>query len=178
MIHYLSREELPPDLAERMFRARAEQFSFRLGWPVTVDAKGWETDEYDARNPLYIIWTRDGAHAASLRVMPTTGPNMTADYFSHLSGGPISSPHIWECTRFCLGRGARPLDAARVLMAGLEYGLRSGIEQVIGVFDDRMRRVYKRLGHEPEIIGSDDGIHLGLWPITPAAYLGISRTLP
>ena len=39
-----------------MFRDRAEQFSQRLGWAVSVNASGHERDQYDELNPLYVIW--------------------------------------------------------------------------------------------------------------------------
>ena len=38
-----------------MFRDRASQFKTRLKWQVDVDENGFERDEYDALNPLYLI---------------------------------------------------------------------------------------------------------------------------
>jgi acyl homoserine lactone synthase len=39
-------------LAESMFRDRAAQFRDRLKWDVTVDARGWERDEYTTKARL------------------------------------------------------------------------------------------------------------------------------
>ena len=65
-------------LAQSMFRDRAKQFSERLGWEVSVDDAGEERDQYDALNPLYVIWQRpDGLHGGSMRFQPTTGRCMT-----------------------------------------------------------------------------------------------------
>jgi acyl homoserine lactone synthase len=54
-----------------MFLDRAQQFQARLGWQVQVDVNGFETDEYDAMNPLYVIWQLpDGTHGGSMRFLP------------------------------------------------------------------------------------------------------------
>lgn len=183
MIRFIYANELRayPVLAESMFRDRAEQFKNRLGWDVDVNEYGWERDEYDALNPLYIVWIdANGRHAGSMRTLPTVGRTMTNEHFTHLTDGvSIVSPLIWECTRFCLAPGASSRVAAGLLLAGLEMGLRFGLDQALGVFDARMPRIYGRLGHSPDIIGSSgegrDGVSVGLWAITEEARAEISR---
>ncbi len=183
MIRFVYAEDLCkfPVLAETMFRDRADQFASRLGWQVEVNEYGWERDEYDALNPLYIIWEdARGRHAGSMRTLPTLGRTMINEHFTHLTGGvKIVSPLIWECTRFCLAPGAQGRVAAGLLMAGLELGLRFGLDQAIGVFDARMPRIYGRLGHRPDVIGSDgegrDQVSVGLWRITEEALAEIGR---
>lgn len=183
MIRFIYADELRqyPVLAESMFRDRAEQFKTRLGWDVDVNEYGWERDEYDDLNPLYIIWVDDkGRHGGSMRTLPTVGRTMTNEHFTSLTGGvEIVSPLIWECTRFCLAPGASTRVAAGLLLAGLEMGLRFGLDQALGVFDARMPRIYGRLGHSPDIIGSSgegrDAISVGLWNITEEAQAEISR---
>ena len=104
---------------------------------------GWERDEYDDLNPMYIIWAdANGRHAGSMRTLPTIGRTMTNEHFLELTGGVrIESPLIWECTRFCIAPGASAQVAAGLLMAGLEMGLRFGLSQALGVFDARMPRI-------------------------------------
>jgi acyl homoserine lactone synthase len=96
MIRFLYGDSLADHsrLAQSMFRDRAKQFSERLGWEVSVDDAGEERDQYDALNPLYVIWQRpDGLHGGSMRFLPTTGRCMTHEHFLHLSGGtPCSKP--------------------------------------------------------------------------------------
>jgi acyl homoserine lactone synthase len=188
MIRFIYADDLHryPVLGASMFRDRAVQFRDRLGWPVRVDARGWECDDYDAENPLYAIWAQaDGTHGGSMRILPTTGRTMVNDHFVHLNGGVrIVSPLVWECTRFCLSprlrggfRAALPVSAA-LMMAGCELGIRFGLEHAVGVFDARMVRIYKSLGWIPEILGTEGTglatVSTGLWPVDRAARAAIS----
>ncbi|WP_298436592.1 acyl-homoserine-lactone synthase [uncultured Jannaschia sp.] len=168
MIRYIYAADLPrhAELAADMFRDRTVQFRDRMGWEVQVDPFGWETDAYDGMDPLYVV-AEDarGAHAGSMRFLPTTGPHMMADVFPHLvEGGPLRSGRIWECTRFCLAPDAGPGMARELLLGASELGLGFGLTHALGVFDAPMTRVYRRLGWEPELLGRPrDGIAAGLW---------------
>jgi acyl homoserine lactone synthase len=183
MIRFLYADQLHcfPVLAETMFKDRADQFRNRLNWDVTVNENGWELDEYDRLNPLYVIWQEaNGRHGGSMRTLPTLGRTMTAEHFRHLTHGVhIASPFIWECTRFCLSPTATAGVAAGLLLAGCEMGLRFGLEQAVGVFDARMPRIYGRIGWMPDVIGTSgegrDAISVGLWTISEAARAEIAR---
>jgi N-acyl-L-homoserine lactone synthetase len=71
-----------PKEMNAMFRNRAETFSERLRWDVVVE-NGYERDHFDDANPLYLVSvdpdTED--YWGSLRLLPTTGPNMLRDVF-------------------------------------------------------------------------------------------------
>lgn len=177
MIRYIYADELAahPKLAQSMFQDRADQFKTRLKWEVSVDQSGFERDEYDDLNPLYVIWqAADGGHGGSMRLLPTVGPTMVNDHFGHLTDGVrIESPLIWECTRFCLSRGASGRTAAALMLAGGEVMRGFGIKHYVGVFDARMVRIYRAIGSSPELLGSEgtgrDKISVGLWEFTDAA---------
>lgn len=177
MLRYLYADELRhfPKLQNSMFCDRADQFKTRLNWAVSVDARGWERDEYDALNPLYVIWENaDGTHGGSMRFLPTTGPTMVNDHFSDLiGGGAIASPAIWECTRFCLNRTAESRVAAALMLAGGELMRKFALKHFVGVFDARMIRIYRMIGSSPDVLGSSgDGretISIGLWDYSPVA---------
>lgn len=176
-------------LAAGMFRDRARQFRDRLRWDVTVDADGFERDDYDNRDPLYVIWQgADGQHGGSMRFLPTTGRTMVNDHFSHLiPGDPVSSTFIWECTRFCLAPGADGRVAAALMLAGGEIMRGFNVSQFVGVFDARMVRIYRMIGACPHVLGSSgkgrDKISVGLWSYDPAdrvkvlARAGVSSQL-
>lgn len=175
MLRYIYGSDLKyfPALADAMFRDRADQFVTRLGWDVVVDDNGHERDAYDALNPLYVIWENpDGGHGGSMRFLPTTGPVMVNDHFGHLTTGPIKSPLIWECTRFCLARGAGSHVAAALMLGGGEIMRNFGVEHFAGVFDARMIRIYRMIGASPEVLGSEghgrDAVSVGLWGYSDA----------
>lgn len=181
MLRYIYADDLHkfPRLAHEMFIHRADQFRTRLGWDVTVDARGYERDEYDDLNPLYVIWeTADGGHGGSSRFLPTTGPVMVNDHFSHLTSGAIASPLIWECTRFCMAPGQGPNVAAALMLGGGELMQGFGVRHFVGVFDARMVRIYSRVGSSPEILGSAgegrERISVGLWEFDPEAQARVA----
>ncbi|WP_299852643.1 acyl-homoserine-lactone synthase [uncultured Roseovarius sp.] len=171
MIKFLSGNEINsyPKLQRTMYTDRAIQFSKRLRWEVTVDENGEERDEYDALNPFYVILEDfNGAHAGSLRFLPTTGKTMVNDHFTHLTDGiKIQSPHIWECTRFCVSPNSDRRAAAKLLAAGAFLMHECCIDHFVGVFDDRMERIYKTIGANPTVLGRQQvekgTIGIGLW---------------
>lgn len=183
MIRYIYANDLHkfPKLADSMFRDRADQFKTRLGWEVSVDENGHERDEYDDLNPLYVIWENaDGTHGGSMRFLPTTGPVMVNDHFSHLmGGGSVVSPVIWECTRYCLSRDAESRVSAALMLAGGEIMQGFEIDQFVGVFDARMVRIYRMIGSSPEVLGTigegRDAISVGLWSFAPEAQVRVAR---
>ncbi|QJF52428.1 acyl-homoserine-lactone synthase [Roseobacter ponti] len=183
MLRYLYADQLSqfPLLAETMFRDRADQFKTRLAWDVTIDADGLEKDEYDALNPLYVIWEKpDGTHGGSMRFLPTTERTMVNDHFTDLmGGGTITSPLIWECTRFCLNRDAPGTVAAALMLGGGEIMNGFGVRHFVGVFDARMVRIYRMIGSSPEVLGSEgegrDRISVGLWEFSPDAQAKVAR---
>ena len=177
MLRFIYADQLSqhPALQDSMYKDRASQFRDRLDWDVTVDSRGWEQDEYDALNPLYLIWQdAAGRHAGSMRALPTTGRTMVNEHFLDVTGGvKIVSPLIWECTRFCLAPGASPVVAGGLLLGCLEAALRFGVDQAVGVFDARMPRIYGRIGHSPEVIGTSgsgrNAVSVGIWTVSEEA---------
>jgi acyl homoserine lactone synthase len=178
-------------LLEQMFRLRAQIFHDRLGWDVVVK-DGKERDKYDDENPVYIINTDEHGHKikGSLRLLPTTGPTLLADFFSDTvpDGVHLMAPTIWECTRFCLDDDAWQKDKAEILfdfavllVALGDLALRAGIESIIGNFDASMLNLWRRIGCEMEVLGSTSRygrpVYLGLHPISEAIVSRIKKRL-
>ena len=169
-----------PKLMEQMFRLRARVFHDRLGLDIQV-ADGKERDKYDDEAPVYLIYADDEAREVkgSLRLLPTSGPTVLADFFSDTLPDAVhlSSPSIWECTRFCLddrvlgNANHEEYFAAAALIAALgDVAINAGIESILGNFDSTMLRLYRRIGCEVEVLGSTarygEPIYLGLFPIS------------
>src|SRR5215212_7119843 len=93
------------ELLKDMFRLRARVFVEKLKWDVPV-VDGMERDRFDDEDPVYIIYSDAAGHKAkaSLRLLPTTGPTLLSEAFADTlpDAASLSSPFIWECTRFCV----------------------------------------------------------------------------
>jgi acyl homoserine lactone synthase len=160
-----TRSSLFPMEMDAMFRNRALTFSERLGWDVIVK-DGQERDVFDNENPLYLISVDPytGEYWGSLRLLPTTGPNMLRDVFPFLLGKDecIESATIWESSRICAvaadGQPERSKNGVNLalgeLLAGIgEVAIIAGLTQIVSVFDARIFRVLRAAGCNPQIIG-------------------------
>lgn len=170
-----------PLLTATMFADRRKQFSERLEWPVKVDRKGYERDDYDRENPLYVIVSdRHGKHAGSLRLLPTTGRTMLADHFAETLGGrEIRDPLVWECTRFCLSPERNAKAALKLLATTARLMQLVGLKSLVAIFDARMLRLYRMTGVEPEVTGSQSyetgTAHAGLWHFDNEKFQGLLK---
>lgn len=58
------------------------------------------------------------------------------------------------------------------MVAIAQYGVRKRLSHTLGVFDARMVRIYRKLGWEPDVLGTDgtgrDAISAGLWVFSAA----------
>jgi acyl homoserine lactone synthase len=172
--------------AEKHARLLEQMFCLR----AVKDGKG--RDKYDDQNPVYIIYTNDDGCEVkgSLRLLPTTGPTLVADFFSDTlpDAADLMAPTIWECTRFCLDENVWQKDkeeivfAATVLLVALgDLALRAGIESIIGNFDAAALHLWRRIGCEVEILGSTSRygrpVYLGLHPISETIVTRIKKKL-
>jgi acyl homoserine lactone synthase len=171
-----------PKLVEGMLRLRARVFYDRLHWDVQV-TDGMERDRFDDEGPVYIIYADASGERVlgSLRLLPTTGPTLLAEMFgdSMPDAALLTAPTIWECTRFCLDEALVGehhetnglVMASGILFAALgEVALKAGIHSILANFDATMRRLYRRIGCEVEVLGSTDRygarVYLGLFPVS------------
>ena len=183
MLRYMTGQELKLDtkLRASMHRDRADQFQRRLGWAVKVDANGWEIDEYDHDDTLYVIWVMpDGTHGGSMRFLPMTGATMVMDHFPELVGDhQVTKSQIWECTRYCLREGVPSRVAAALMLGGGELMRAYDLTHLLGVFDARMIRIYRMIGSSPHVLGSSgtgrDQISVGLWAYRPIDRVAVLR---
>lgn len=152
------------DELDQMFRLRKRAFADRLNWKVGVFGD-YEIDEYDMMKPLYVLsMDEDNKRVlGSLRLLPTTGPNMLADVFSDLlpEGQPYRSPVVWESSRYCVdttstnktSKSGFNDSTAELLLALCEIGIAAGLEFIVTVIDLRMERILRRLNCIGDRIG-------------------------
>jgi N-acyl-L-homoserine lactone synthetase len=159
------RASLFPKEMDAMFRNRAATFSDRLGWNVRVTG-GHERDEFDDANPIYLVSVDPytNKYWGSMRLLPTTGPNMLRDVFPFLleDGDVVESATIWEGSRICAvategqperTRNGVNLAVGELLAGGGEIAIAAGLTQLVCVCDVRMYRVFRAAGCNPQIVG-------------------------
>lgn len=148
-----------PSLLCSMFADRKHLFIDLLGWDLPVIDGHYEIDRFDNADAVYLVAVEgDGAHAASLRMMPTTSPHMLEAIFSHLC--PLGVPtgeNIWETTRLCLPQrhGANRRRELRNLLfsVAVDFSLARGIERLTGIVPNRFRTELLSLGWQAEPLG-------------------------
>lgn len=153
-----------PQLIDAMHRLRKSVFHERLKWDVPVSGD-WEIDDFDNEDPLYVLVVdAQGAVQGSLRLLPTTGPNMLRDVFSAITqgSGQVENPFVWESSRFCIRfsgdkdqRESTTISKATVeLIAGMgEVGLLAGLDHVVTVYDAFLRRIIRQTGCNETLVG-------------------------
>lgn len=168
-IRYLTADALQehPKLRDTMFRDRANQFVTRLKWgALQVDGNGWEQDEYDGINPLYIVVEREnGTHGASMRLLPMDGPNMIHDHFGKIVDDDFCrAPDIWECSRFLQADNTGQEVVSALFVGAGQLFRNKYMTSMLGVFNRQMFRYYKIVKNPPKLLESStiDGEWLGI----------------
>jgi acyl homoserine lactone synthase len=105
---------------------------------------------------------------------------MVNDHFARLApGGRVAEAGVWECTRFCLAADAPARTSAALMLGGAEVGAGLGLREAVGVFDDRMVRIYGRLGWPPRIVGREGAgpaaVALGFWAFSELTRRNLAR---
>ena len=122
-----------------MFEARKRVFVDLLKWDVPVLDGRFEVDQFDNERAEYlIVGVHDGRHAASARLLETTGPHILDSLFPQLSATkPPRGSSVREITRFCLDPRVGALarrEARNVLVSALvEHALANDIKTYTGV---------------------------------------------
>lgn len=173
----------------RMHQIRAAVFQDRLNWDVSVEG-GEERDRFDDLDPLYVLSVDDrGQVRGTLRLLPTTGPNMLRDVFPALlgPGEVVESPVIWEASRFAIDPAATLRDAntllnpvtCELLCGMVEVGLMVGLDFYTAVVDARMKRILALAGYPLDVIGAPQrfGVakaYAGLLEVSEATWRSVA----
>jgi acyl homoserine lactone synthase len=163
LVNGLNYQNYAGDL-DQMFRLRKRVFHDRLGWEVNVSGE-YEIDSYDMLKPLYVLALDDSGTkvVGSLRLLPSTGPNMLADTFHELlpEGQAFRNPTVWESSRYCVDtdlasqwckQGVHQASV-ELLLALCEIGMIAGLTFIVTVIDLRMERILRRLNCAGDRIG-------------------------
>ena len=141
---------------DRMYKLRHTVFAERLKW-TSLNNSQREIDLYDVINPVYLI-CRDtaGEVVGCWRLLPTTGPYMLKDIFSHLLWGtpPPEQSDVWEISRFAIDPQWRDYDSlgavgsvvGQMLLDLFDFSESNGITRIVAASDIRFDRILKRAG--------------------------------
>ena len=163
MIVRLSGADEPryPALFMQMYRQRHDVYVKRRKW-LGLNATGEiEKDQFDTGDATYLlVLDASDRVLAGLRLLPTSGPHLLGDVFSHLArDGPIPRARdVLELTRFYVARPVRGAGAQHlvgILAAGLfEHCLESGVERLTSVVDTFLLPRMKQLGWQVRALGA------------------------
>jgi N-acyl-L-homoserine lactone synthetase len=153
-----------------MHRLRTRVFKDSLQWPVHVNQDGLEVDEFDLPEAVYLLALDDEKRViGSWRILPTTGPTMIRDVWPHyLETLPMPvTENVWEVSRF----GVSPLGAntresilqsqkavAEMFCALTELCIKTGIQEVYTLYDNKIARVIRRLDCQPYKLSAEHPI--------------------
>jgi N-acyl-L-homoserine lactone synthetase len=155
--HHVAAQYRP--LLQAMFADRKRLFVDLFGWDVPVIDGQYEIDQFDTADTIYIVVVdAQGAHEASIRLMPTLRPHMLQCLFAYLCpGGVPTGPTTWESTRLCLPQrhGAARRRALRNILIStmVDVALARGIERLTGVIPDPFRKEVLAMGWRAEPLG-------------------------
>lgn len=157
MIAVYNQSQISGDLLLSMHRDRAAHFGERLGWPVKINERGMECDQYDDADSLYIICSEGSAHLASMRLRRLDKPTMVVEHFlANLNQLPPRryGINIWEVTRFCCSstRSASIVTCMSHLLAK-----KRKLAGMLAIVDKRNLRLHNRHHNAPTSVGTPIG---------------------
>ncbi|AOJ07008.1 N-acylhomoserine lactone synthase BspI1 [Burkholderia mayonis] len=147
---------LPSDLAADLGLYRHRVFVEQLGWKLPSASEGFERDQYDRDDTVYVVARDDDAEICGCaRLLPTTRPYLLKELFPTLVANDMPLPQsatVWELSRFAANAedptgSGNPAWAVRPMLAAVvECAVRLGAKQLIGVTFLSMERLFRRIG--------------------------------
>jgi acyl-homoserine lactone synthase len=192
-----------PDYFDRLFRLRYRVFVQQRGWSLPV-VNGREIDQYDNDDAVYFLDLDDDENIQStVRMTPTIGSSLLADYFPHLveNGQSPRSGRVYEATRYIVlpsqrTRAALRLAKGRLLTVLLEWCLDRRLTHLQTVIDAGTLSSFVEITRQTMPLGLSHPYGGGRgalgggecmafrWPITPQvlddirAYAGLAGVMP
>lgn len=113
------------DAVEQMHRLRKTVFVDFFKWNLQHTG-GLEFDEYDTPDALYIFDQDPGTGTviSSMRLLPTTGPHLMSEKFTHLCNeASPRGPHVFEISRLLYNPILKDAGDEVMLRARCRFGL-------------------------------------------------------
>jgi acyl homoserine lactone synthase len=167
---------LPDDLDASLAQYRHQVFVEQLGWALPCTQSGFERDQYDRHDTIYVVARDDsGAICGCARLLPTTRPYLLREIFPFLLAADMPAPEsqdVWELSRFAASTGEFVDESASwavrpMLASVVECAAKLGAKQLIGVTFLSMERLFRRIGVHAHRAGHaqriDDRMVVACW---------------
>lgn len=157
------RAAVPPQfLADMTVNRVLVRESFEIGDEFLDEGGGLDAFDNDDAHYVIVYDNLDGAYLGSVRMNPTTGPNMLRDAVPYLleSATTLESPNIWEMSRMCAmtngrsgeGRHSADLVVGELLAGAVEDAKCAGVREMVCVADDLTLDTLNRAGCLPRLM--------------------------
>ena len=151
-------------------RIRHRIYIEELNWRgLTPRADKREYDQFDTAETVYLLGLENGRVVGGLRLMPTTGPHLLSDVFSHFASarGVPRCPDIAEWTRiFVVPERREEYSGCKVgstLNASvMDYALQEGLSGLSVVMNTFWLPKFLKYGWRVRPLGLPD-VHDGEW---------------
>lgn len=162
---------LQTDVLENLYRFRTEMFYNRLKWDVNI-ANGLEKDQYDEVDPVY-LFSHNQQHEiqSCARLLPTTGPYMLREVFSHMLQGEAAPQDatVWELSRFAvIPAGSTVQQQAtfhpvtfRMMQEAVDFADHNGIQRYVIVTSVALEKLLRRIGISLHRFGQGQPVWIG-----------------
>ncbi len=126
------------DEMEQAYRLRHQVFVEEMGWHNLANPDGRETDQFDNKHAVHMLYIAYGEVLGYQRLLPSTRPHLLSDIMPELCEveRPIGAD-IWEISRHCVApdhRSGGPYASpvANALGSGLlEWAIECGVSKFI-----------------------------------------------
>lgn len=96
------------DLLEEHYRLRHDIFVVERGWAALARPDGREIDAYDTPQAVYVLAIDKGHAVGGYRFLPTSGPHLLQDRYSHLVEEAVPRGlEVHEWSRFFIRKDHR-----------------------------------------------------------------------
>ncbi len=126
------------DEMEQAYRLRHRVFVEEMGWHNLAKPDGRETDQFDNKHAVHMLYIERGEVLGYQRLLPSTRPHLLSDIMPELCEveRPIGAD-IWEISRHCVAPGYRSDGSyadgiTNALASGLlEWAFECGVSKFI-----------------------------------------------
>jgi len=156
----------PVGFYSKVAQYRHKVFVELLGWKLKTREEGFEQDQFDGPDTVYIVsQDESGSVAGCARLLPTTQPYLLKEVFPQLLNGmvPPETSDVWELSRFAAVNFNEPHTSAlgqfsskvtiQLLNAAIAYAAARGAKRLITVSPLGVERLLHRLGHHAHRAG-------------------------